>query len=93
MISFIAKVKPGVFKDEIILDSEGDITIKIKEKPIEGAANAYLIRFLAKKFNLSKSDVILEKGLNSRFKKILLNINQTEFEKIITKYKKIKREP
>jgi uncharacterized protein YggU (UPF0235/DUF167 family) len=88
MIPLIVKVKPGVFKDEIKIDTEGLITIRIKEKPIEGAANSYLIDFLAKEWNLRKSDITLEKGLSSRFKKILLNITQTEFEKIIIKYKK-----
>lgn len=88
MIPIIVKVKPGVFKDEIKVDAEGLLTIKIKQRPIEGAANAYLIEFLVKEFNLRKSDIVIEKGLSSRYKKILLNINQTEFEKILNKYRK-----
>ena len=74
MISIFVKVKPGVFKDEVKVDTEGVLTIRIKGRPIEGAANIYLIEFLAKEWKLSKSDIVLEKGLSSRFKKILLNI-------------------
>lgn len=87
MIPLIVKVKPGVFKDEIKIDAEGIITIKIKQRPIDGAANDYLIEFLAKEFNLRKSDIVLERGLSSRFKKILLNIQPAELEKILNKYK------
>lgn len=82
------KVKPGSFKDDISFDSEGNLVIKIKEKPIEGAANSYLIKYLAKEFNLSKSEVVLEKGSTSRFKKILLPFDQTETNKLLEKYKK-----
>ena len=88
MISLVVKVKPAAFKDEISFDSEGDLTIKIRERPIDGAANDYLIEFLSKEWNLRKSDISLEKGLNSLFKKILLNIGQDEFEKTLNKYRK-----
>ena len=88
MIPLIVKVKPGVFKDEIKVDADGILTIRIRERPIDGAANVYLIKFLAKEWNMRKSDIILEKGLSSHFKKILLNINPTELENILTKYRK-----
>lgn len=88
MIPLIVKVKPGVFKDEIKVDAKGELTIKIREKPIDGAANDYLIRFLAEEWNLRKSDIILERGLSSRYKKILLNIHPAELEKIVNRYKK-----
>lgn len=88
MIPLVVKVKPGVFKDEIKIDAEGIITIKIKQRPIDGAANDYLIEFLAQEFKLRKNDIVLEKGLSSRYKKILLNIQSTELEKILNKYRK-----
>lgn len=82
------KIKPGSFKDDIIVDEEGNWTIKIKEKPIDGAANNYLISFLSKEFNVSKSEIIIEKGLSSPFKKIHLNLGQEALERMLTKYKK-----
>ena len=88
MVSLVVKVKPGVFKDEIVLDAEGNIVIRISEKPIDGAANDYLIRFLATEFNLRKSDIKLERGLSSRYKRILLNMTESELEKLLNKYKK-----
>ena len=88
MISLVVKVKPSAFRDEISYDLEGVLTIKIKERPIDGAANNYLISFLSKEWDMRKSNIILEKGLSNRFKKILLNIGQEEFEKIVNKYRK-----
>ncbi len=87
MITLNIKVKPGAFKDEVLLDAEGTVTVKIMEKPIGGAANEYLVKYLAKEFDLSKSAVILEKGTTSRFKKIKLAINDAEWNVILSRYK------
>ncbi|MBA3705368.1 MAG: DUF167 domain-containing protein [Bacteroidetes bacterium] len=88
MIPLIVKIKPGAFKDEISVDAEENWIIKIKGKSIDGEANIYLIKFLATEFDLRKSDIVLEKGLTSRFKKINVNIDQARFEKLVEKYKK-----
>ena len=88
MIFIMIRVRPGSFKDEIAIDGSGMWHIKIRERPTEGAANAYLVEFLAKEFHLSKSDIIIDKGANSRFKKILLNIDGPALDRIISRYKK-----
>ena len=87
-LTLIVKIKPGAFKDEIIIDGDDNWIIKIKDKPIDGVANDYLIKFLAKQFNRSKSEIIIEKGLSSRIKKIRLNISSEEFAVALNKYKK-----
>lgn len=88
MTSLFVKIKTGSFKDEILFDAEGSLVIKITEKPIDGAANDYLIKFLSKEFKISKSSVILEKGQTSPFKKLLINLSPRELEEILSKYKK-----
>ncbi len=80
MISLHIKVKPGSFKDEITFDAEGTLTVKIREKPIDGAANDYLVKYLAKQFKLNKSCVTLEKGSTSKHKTINLHITEQEWE-------------
>ncbi len=87
MIPLYVKIKPGSFKDEVSFDSENNLIIKIREKPIDGAANDYLLKFLSKEFKISKSDVILEKGQTSPFKKLLLNIPKDELEVLLNKYR------
>ena len=88
MTSLHIKVKPGTFKDEVLFDNEGNLIVKIRGKPIDGAANDYLIKFLAKEFKISKAHIILEKGQTSPFKKITLNLSQNELEILLDKYKK-----
>ncbi len=88
MISIHIKVKPGSFKDEIILGEDGALLVKIRERPIDGAANSYLLKFLSKEWNISQSAVRLEKGSASRFKKILLDIDAPALDAILNRYKK-----
>lgn len=88
MIPLFVKIKPGSFKDEISFDAENNLIIKIREKPIDGAANDYLIKFLSKEFKLSKSNFQIEKGFTSPHKKLLLNLTQEELEILLNKYKK-----
>jgi uncharacterized protein (TIGR00251 family) len=88
MTPLFVQIKPGSYKDEITFDPEGKLVIKIREKPINGAANDQLIKFISKEFKLSKCDVQLEKGQTSRFKKLLLNITKEELETLLNKYRK-----
>jgi uncharacterized protein (TIGR00251 family) len=88
MLSLPLYVKPGSSKDEITMDEEGNLLVKIKERPIDGAANAYLLKFISKEFNIRKSAVSLEKGSTSRFKKILLDVDPSTLDSILHRYKK-----
>jgi uncharacterized protein (TIGR00251 family) len=88
MLILLLKVKPGSSKDEISLDEDGNLLVKIKERPIDGAANAYLLKFLSKEFNIRKSAVTLEKGSTSRYKKILLDMDQATLDSLLNRYKK-----
>ena len=67
MIPLFVKIKPGSFKDEIAFDKEDNLIIKIREKPIDGAANDYLIKFLSKEL---KRKVRIIAGLKSKEKLI-----------------------
>jgi uncharacterized protein (TIGR00251 family) len=88
MLFLHLQVKPGSFKDEISLDENGNLLVKIKERPIDGAANIYLLKFLSKEFGISKNAVTLEKGSTNRFKKILLDMDQPALDKLLSHYKK-----
>ncbi len=88
MITQRIKVKPGSFKDEIVIDEKNEWTVKIRAKPIDGEANVYLIQYLAKELKISKSSINIEKGTTNQFKTICINMDTTEFEKRIADYKK-----
>jgi uncharacterized protein (TIGR00251 family) len=87
MVSLNIKVKPGSFKTEICFDAEGNLVVKLREKPVEGAANEALIKFLSKEFSVNKSSLTLQKGQKSRFKKVLLNISEQELADFLRKHK------
>lgn len=88
MITQHIKVKPGSFKDEILIDENNDWTVKIKAKPIDGEANVYLINYLSKQFNINKSAIQIEKGTTNQYKTLSINIDASELETIRVKYKK-----
>ncbi|THB74880.1 MAG: YggU family protein [Gammaproteobacteria bacterium] len=64
------KTQPKSGKDQICEVQEGHLKIKITAPPIDGKANAHLIKFLAKSFGVIKSGVELERGDCSRLKRI-----------------------
>ncbi|MGP8216107.1 MAG: DUF167 domain-containing protein [Bacteroidia bacterium] len=87
MIRLLIKVKPGSGKDEISVDEQNGISVKIKAKPIDGEANDYLVKYLSEKFNISRGNIQIEKGATSRLKRIALNIEQRQLDEILAKYK------
>ncbi|HXB11143.1 MAG TPA: DUF167 domain-containing protein [Bacteroidia bacterium] len=87
MIKLLIKVKPGATRDEISLDTENNLSVRIKAKPIDGEANDYLVNYLAKEFNISRSKIQIEKGTISRSKRLAINIEQSQLDEILNKYK------
>jgi uncharacterized protein len=88
MLKLIIKVKPNSSKDEINVDSENNLTVKIRAKPIDGEANDYLVKYLANEFNISRSLIQIEKGAVSRVKRVMFNIDVVQWESIIKRYKR-----
>ena len=88
MITQRIKVKPGSFKDEILIDENNDWTVKIRAKPIDGEANVYLVDYLSKQFNINKSGIRIEKGTTNQYKTLSINVDASEFETMRVKFKK-----
>jgi uncharacterized protein (TIGR00251 family) len=64
------RLQPGASRDEIIGPYGNQLKIRITAPPIEGKANAHLIRLLAKSFQISKNKVHLLSGTTSRDKRV-----------------------
>ncbi len=88
MIKLLIIVKPNSAKDEIAVDAENNITVKIRAKPIDGEANEYLIKYLAKELDISRSLIEIEKGARGRHKRIALNIELQKLEELVKNHKK-----
>ncbi len=67
---FNVRVLPKSSKSEIIGEHDSALKIKIKSPPVDGAANAELIKVLSKYFNVSKSAVEILSGQTSKTKQI-----------------------
>lgn len=65
-------LQPKASKDKIIGLHDGEVKISITAPPIDGAANAHLLRFLSKQFKVAKTAIVLEKGELNRHKQVFI---------------------
>jgi hypothetical protein len=77
------RVVPRASRSEIVWLHDGVLKVRIAAPPVDGAANAALIKLLAKHFGVSKSDVTIVHGGKSKNKRIrIMNITRSGFEDI-----------
>jgi uncharacterized protein (TIGR00251 family) len=67
-MKIIVKAKPGSKQEKIEQIDEKNYTVSVKEPPIEGRANAAIIKLLAKHFDVSVSLVEIISGFMARVK-------------------------
>ena len=81
---FDVRVVPRASKSEIVGEHDGALKIRIASPPVDGAANTELIRLLAKKLGVSKSDIEIVGGSSSKNKRIkIANLSQSKLEEMI----------
>ena len=75
-VSLRIKAQPNASKNAFC-DVYGNdaIKIRIKAPAVEGAANKELVKFLAKSFKVSKSDILFKTGQNSKIKIVAFPLN------------------
>lgn len=66
------RVQPRAAKNQIVGWMEDSLKVRLTAPPVEGEANAALVRFLAEYFNLSRQNVSLVTGTTSRQKVVQL---------------------
>jgi uncharacterized protein (TIGR00251 family) len=69
-IVFSARIVPRASKSEIVGELDQALKIRIASPPVDGAANAELIKLLAKSFGVSKAQVAIIGGQTSKTKQI-----------------------
>ena len=67
---FTVKVVPRASKSEIAGEYDGALKMRIALPPVDGAANAELIKFLAKIFDVTKREVEIISGETSKTKQV-----------------------
>lgn len=61
-------VKPSSKKGPLVVVDGNQLTVFLREKPVDGVANQALIKVLAEHFRVSKSQIIIKTGSKSRHK-------------------------
>jgi uncharacterized protein len=67
-IIFTVRVVPRASKSEIVGEMDGALKVRIASPPVDGAANAELIKVLAKNFGVAKSAIEIVGGQTSKTK-------------------------
>ena len=65
------QVKPGSSKGPlVVVNDDSTLTIFLKQRAVDGAANEALIKVLAEHFEVAKSKVSIESGFTGRLKRV-----------------------
>ena len=79
-IVFNVRVVPRASKSEIVGEHDGALKLRIASPPVDGAANAELVKLLSKAFGVSKSEVEILAGQTSKTKQIKIsNLSAEKF--------------
>ena len=70
MLIFRVRVVPRASRSEVVGEHDGALRVRIAAPPVDGAANDELVRLLARAFHVSRSDVEIRAGQNSKLKQV-----------------------
>ncbi|MEP6787678.1 MAG: DUF167 domain-containing protein [Acidobacteriota bacterium] len=80
---FLVRVVPRSSKSEIVGFHDGALKVRLTAPPVDGAANAELIKLLAKRFGVSRSNIEIVSGETSKTKRIKIdNLSQSKFDEV-----------
>lgn len=63
-------IQPKSSRDQFVGQHSDELKVAITAPPVDGQANAHLVKFLAKQFRVAKSQVVIEKGELGRHKQV-----------------------
>lgn len=66
-------IQPKASRDQIVGLHGEELKVAITAPPVDGQANAHLIKFLAKQFRVPKGAVDIEKGELGRHKQVRIS--------------------
>ncbi len=72
VVTLAVRVQPRAARDAIVGQRAGALVVRLTSPPVEGAANAALVRFLAAALGLPASAVELVRGARGRDKLLRL---------------------
>jgi hypothetical protein len=71
-VSLRVRVSPRAARDEVAGERDGALVVRLTAPPVEGQANAALVRFLARRLGVAPSTVSVARGAKGRDKVLLV---------------------
>lgn len=68
------KAKPNARANQLLVDSDCNVTVRLQAPAHDGKANACLLNYLAQVFEVSKSNITLVSGHTSPFKRVAIDV-------------------
>lgn len=88
-IKFSIRVVPKSSKNQLSLNEDSTIKLKINAPPVDGKANDACIKFLSNILGVNKSDISITSGLKSKTKILeVLGDSNVLYDKILTSLEK-----
>ena len=66
------RVSPRASRDEVAGERDGALVVRLTAPPVEGQANAALLRFLARRLGVAPSTLSVARGAKGRDKVLLV---------------------
>lgn len=83
MASLVVRVTPRAARDALAGYSGGVLHVRVTAPPAEGAANAAVVRLLARTLRLPSRDIVLASGANARLKRFEVPLDPAGLERIL----------
>ena len=75
------RVTPRANRDVVVgFDESGTLFVRVTAAPADGAANAAVVKLLAKIFGLPQRDIVMTSGATSRLKTFEVPMERDELE-------------
>jgi uncharacterized protein (TIGR00251 family) len=69
----VVRVQPSASQNELLRFKDGVLHVRIAASPTKGKANQELIKFLSDILGISKSNLVIEKGMTGKSKVIRID--------------------
>lgn len=70
IMKYAVTVKPNSKKGPLVIKNTNELTVYLREKPIDGKANAALINILSDYFKIAKTRIAIQNGAHGRKKTV-----------------------
>ena len=84
-VTFSVRVIPRSSRSEIAGEHDEAVKVRLSSPPVEGAANAELIKLLSKKLSVAKSAVVIVSGETSKTKRLrIAGVTAAQLQRILS---------